>query len=118
MVEAMPDLEDRTATPPGGPGLARIRCLFCFKYEDPELVHSRCPAWWIENAREKYYNMNKEYSRVVSKLAIPRLVNEMNNLRDPQKAAERFMLISLGLEDISGIDIEQMEKDLAQAVPQ
>ena len=109
MAKIVPDLEDRTAIPPG-PGLERLRCFFCFTYEDPQLVHTRSRTWWIENIRELYYDMDKEYSRVASTLAIPRLVNEINVLRDPQRAVERFRLIALG-PYFSGIPMGEVEKD-------
>ena len=54
--------------------------------------------------------MDKEYSRVASMLAVQRLVNEINVLRDPQQAVERFRLIALG-PDFSGIPMEEVEKD-------
>jgi len=66
--------------------------------------------WWMENIREVYYNMDKEYSRVNSRLALPRLVTEMNILRDPQQAVERFRLISSG-PGHSGTPTEEAEND-------
>jgi len=34
--------------------------------------------------------MDKEYSRTISMLAIPQLLDEINVLRDPQQAEQRF----------------------------
>ena len=108
MLKITPHLTDRTANPPA-PGMSRLRCFFCFTYEDPELVHTRSRIWWMENLRELYYNMDKEYSRVNSRLALPRLVTEMNVLRDPKQALERFRLIASG-PGLSGTSTGQAEK--------
>ena len=109
MLKVTPHLTDPTADSPG-PGLSRFRCFFFFTYDDPELVHTRTRTWWIPNLQELYYDMDKEYSRANSKLALPRLVTEMNILRDPQQAAARFKLIASGPE-LSGTPMEEAEKD-------
>ena len=49
----------------------------------------------MRNPRESYYDMDKEYSRVASRLAIPQLINEINVLKDPQQAEERFKRLGL-----------------------
>ena len=110
MLEVSPDLKNAAVNPPR-PGLSHFRCFFFFTYEDhPEFVHTRSRIWWMENIREVYYNMDKEYSRVNSMLALPRLVTEMNILRDPQQAVERFRLISL-CPGLPGTPTEEAEKD-------
>ena len=110
MVKVTPDLKDATADPPG-PGLSRLRCFFFFTYsENPELLHTRSRTWWMQNLREAYYGMDKEYSRVNSELAIPRLVTEMNILRDPQGAVERFRAIASG-SGFSVTSTEEVEND-------
>ena len=40
-----------------------------------------------------WYNLDKEYSRTVSQLAIPQLLNEINVLKDPLQAAHRFRFV-------------------------
>ena len=50
----------------------------------------------MENLQETYYNMDKERSRAVSRLAIPQLMKEINVLRDPQQAGVRFKLMAFG----------------------
>ena len=109
MIKVQPDLKDASTNSPG-PGLSHFRCFFFFTYEDPELIHTRSRIWWLENIREVYYNMDKEYSRANSALAIPRLVTEMNILRDPQQALERFRRIASG-PGLSGRPTEEAGKD-------
>ena len=109
MVKIHPYLTDVSTNPPG-PGLSRFRCFLFFTYEDSDLIHAQSRIMWLENVREFYYNMDKEYSRVNSMLAIPRLVTEMNILRDPQRALERFMRIALG-SGLSGTSTEEAGED-------
>jgi len=45
--------------------------------------------------------MDKDYSRVASRVAISQLLDEINILRDPLQAEERFMLL------VSSQDIAQ-----------
>ena len=47
-------------------------------------------GWCQPVLRLGWYNLDKEYSWMASRLAIPQLLNETNVLRDPQRAAERF----------------------------
>jgi len=69
-IKLSPTLKDATAVPnPPGPGLSCLRSFFFFEQEDPALFTTNGRTWWIENIREVYYSMDKEYSRVVSKLA-------------------------------------------------
>jgi len=111
MANAIPSIKSAAElTNPPGPGFSRLRCFFFFKYEDPALFHSRCRTWWMEDLQGQCYDMDKEYSRRASALAIPQLTNEINILRDPQQAEERFKLMSLG-PDLSGTPMRKVEED-------
>lgn len=68
----------------------RLRCILIFGDEDPtKLGYGRVQVWSVSNLQD-FYNMDKECSRLVSDLALPRLMNEINVLREPEQAAERF----------------------------
>jgi len=95
MIKAVPDFGDEA----GNADDQRLRCFLFFRYhEDPaKLYHPRCYGWCTTNLREKCYDIDKEYSRSVSGRAIPRLIRDINVLRDPQHAWERFSrILALG----------------------
>ena len=78
LVKTAPGINDVHTDPPF-PGMSCLRCFFFFRYRTPaELYCTRSRAWWIRDIRELYYDMDKESSRVTSKLAIPQLMNEIN----------------------------------------
>ena len=64
----------------------------------------------MSNLRSLCYDMDKEYSRTTSGLAIPQLMNEINLLRDPRQAEERLRLMAFG-SDISCVPMEKAEED-------
>ena len=110
IAKATPNMMDVPANPPG-PGMSRLRCFFFFKYGDPaKFYYSRIQTWWMESLRGSYYDMDKEYSRTTSELVIPQLINEINVLREPQQAGERFKLMASGL-DVSSTPMEEAEED-------
>jgi len=45
------------------------------------------------NLQEYWYDMDKDYSRAASRVAIPQLIDEINVLRDPLQAEKRFRLL-------------------------
>ena len=97
IVRIMPSFEDGPVPNPPAPGLSRLRCYFFFEHEDPavKLYHTKCRTWWRTYLKERCYDMDKEYSRVVSMLAVPQLMKEINILRDPQQAVGRFEIMAL-----------------------
>jgi len=111
MADAVPDQVHAAVSPPD-PRLSRLRCFFFFECEDPTagFYYAQGHTWWITNLRELCYDMNKEYSRTASRLAIPQLMNEINILRDPQRAEERFEFMALD-PGLSWAPIETAEED-------
>ena len=61
----------------------------------------------MKNLRGLCYDMEKEYSRTLSRLAIPQLMNE---IREAQRAEERFRLTAFGL-DTSWTPMGEAEGD-------
>ena len=103
-------IKDWRADPPH-PGMSRLRCFFFFTYDGYDKGgYARSRAWWEENLRGLYYDMDKEHSRTVSGLAIPQLMNEINFLRDPQQAEQRLRLMAFG-SDISWTPTEKAGED-------
>ena len=110
MTRARPDVEDVMVITldPGAPSL---RCFLFFKNEDDPAgsYYCRIPTWSIKDLREVRCNMKKEDSRAASRLAIPQFIKEVNVLRDPEQAVERF---SCTLDLISsGPPVWDAEKD-------
>ena len=64
-----------------------------FRAERAEPYQARAQAWCMPNLRELCYAVDRESSRKASKLAIPQLLNEINVLRQPQEAEQRFMFM-------------------------
>ena len=93
-----PSLKSAAAVPnpSPGPGLSCLCSFLLFDHGNPELFYAHRRTWWTANLRELYYNMDKEYSQVASKLAIPQLLKEINILRNPQQAEERFRVFASG----------------------
>jgi len=98
VVKALPDFE-WTLVRTQDPELPCLISFSIFEYEGLS-VHPRCHSWCVPNLRVVGYGMDKGYSRAISRLAIPRLLNEINVLREPQQAVERFSRI-LALDPIS-----------------
>ena len=106
LVKMAPSITDVETDPPR-PGMSRLRCFFFFKYGGPdESCYARSRGWWMKNLQGLCYDMDKEYSRTTSRLAIPQLMNEINFLRDPQQAEERFKRMAFG----SGVSCAPVEK--------
>ena len=108
MLEILPPALYAPASPPH-PSLSRLRCIFFFNYPSAtvEKYHARGETWWVMNLRELSYDMDKDYSRATSRLAIPELINEINVLQNPKQAAKRFGIMALD-PDLSR---EPMEED-------
>ena len=86
-------IEHAVVNPPGV-DLPRLRCFLLFKHEDPaEQNFGRVQSWCMEDLRESWYDLDKDYSRAASRVAIPQLLGEINILRDPLRAEERFGLL-------------------------
>ena len=78
---------------PAGLALPSLRC-FLFKDEDPtKQNHGRFQVRCSEGLRELWYNMDKDYSRVASRMAISQLFDEINVLREPLRAEQTFRLM-------------------------
>ena len=95
------------------PGSSHLQCFFIFEYDSPggELYHAESITWWTTNLRGLSCNMDKEYSRTASRLAIPQLINEINVLQDPRQAAQRFGMMALD-PDLSWASMERAEEDV------
>lgn len=99
LIKAVPDLKDATVNPPDLEW-SRLRCFLLFKDEDPtKSGHVRVRVWCLANLQELWYGMDKERSRAASRLAIPQLLKEINVLREPGTAEQRFrfMILNPGL---------------------
>ena len=71
-----------------------LRCFFFFKHEDPaQPGFGRIQSWTMEDLRELWYTLDKDYSRAASRVAISQLLNEINFLREPLRAEERFGIL-------------------------
>lgn len=87
------DIEHAVVSPPGL-DLPRFRCCLFFKYEDPtKEEYSQVQSWCMQDFREFWYSVDKDYSRVAARAAISQLKDEINILRDPSRAEERFKLL-------------------------
>ena len=87
-------LEHAVISPPGLE-LPRLRCYLSFKHEDSTKPdYGRVQAWCLDDLRELWYNMDKDYSRAASRVAISQLMHEINILREPLRAEERFRLLA------------------------
>ena len=76
---------------PEGPELPRLRCFLIFRNEDPtEPDYVRVLWWRMPGLQKIWYGLDKEYSRAVSRLAIPKLLTEINIRRQPRVAKELF----------------------------
>jgi len=74
--------------------MTRLRCFFFFKDYDPTKPdRARSQTWSLKGLRERWYDMDKTYSRAASRVAISQLVDEINILRDPLLAEERCDLL-------------------------
>ena len=79
---------------PAGLALPGLRRFLFFKDEDPtKQNHGRFQVWCSEGLRELWYNMDKDYSRVASRMAISQLFDEINVLREPLRAKQTFRLM-------------------------
>ena len=96
LVKIAPKIRNEEIVPPR-PGMSRLRCFFFFRYRGPDKgFYSRGREWWMKNLQGLCYDKDKEYSRAASRIAIPQLMNEINFLRDPKQAEERFRLLAFG----------------------
>lgn len=69
----------------------RLRCFFFFQDEDPTKPdHSRAQIWRLAGLQESFYDMDKEYARAASEMAIPQLLMEINVTKEPRMAERRF----------------------------
>jgi len=88
-----PDIQYTVDNPPDLE-MPRLRCYFFFHGEDPTgFYQARAQAWCMPNLRE-LCNVDKEHSRKVSELAIPQLLKEINVLKQPQQAEQRFAFMA------------------------
>ena len=96
VLKAMPGYEDEMVYPPG---LARFRSFFYFQDDDPTKPdHCRTQGWGLENLQLLWYDLDKEFSRAASKIAIPQLLDEINILRDPLQAEQRFRYLIVNID--------------------
>jgi len=88
--------EDAPTVGPEGPELPRLRCFLIFKDEDPTgLDYVRVLWWCMPSLQKMWYGLDKEYSRAVSRLAIPVLLIEINIRRQPREAKQFFGSIAM-----------------------
>jgi len=94
----------------------RLRCFFIFKDEDPtEPDYVRDLWWYLPTLQNLLYGLDKEYSRAISRLAIPALLTEINIRRQPREAKRLFWSMAvdpdlfLALTEVAeGCDGEQL----------
>lgn len=63
--------------------------------------------------------MDKEYSRTISRQAIPQLLKEINILREPLRAEQRFRLMATGpvrVKTSENCDEEPLEQQLERTL--
>jgi len=98
MLAAIPDFDARTVNPPGI-DWPRLLCFFFFHgdYTKPDSIQTL--AWCVPSLRETCYSLDKEHARAISRLAIPQLLDEINVLRDPQQAVQRFQSMVMNPEE-------------------
>jgi len=95
MLAMFPTFDYRMVNPPDSEW-PRLSCFFSFERDFTKPVHSQAIGWgvpWRQLAL--YYNMDKEFSRTASRLAIPQLQDQINVVRDPQHAEEMFKSVVL-----------------------
>jgi hypothetical protein len=70
----------------------RIRCVISSQDKNcpSERECIRVYSWYIPYLRGLYYSLDKYHSYAAAKLAIPLLLNQINNLEEPQLAETRF----------------------------
>ena len=89
----MSEIEYAAVNPPGLE-IPRLRCFFFFRGEDPTKPDlGRFQTWSPKDLRERWYDMDKNYSRAASRVAISQLLSEINILREPLRAEKRFKLL-------------------------
>ena len=81
------------------PGCSEWPRLHCFVFVkdrcDPtQMERGRIHSCCIPNLKELRSHWSKDYSREVSKQAIPLLLGEINGLKNPEVAARRFRLMT------------------------
>ena len=100
MLASFPSFDDGMVNPPDMKW-PRLRCFFFFKGGSTKPDHVQSTGWCVPGLRVLYRSLDKEYSRVASRLAIPQLLDEINVLRDPQLATERFKSIVMNPDVLS-----------------
>jgi len=94
VLAVIPGYDDRMINHPGLEW-PLLRCFFFFKEEGSadKPYPIRFKGWSLPGLRALWYNLDKEYSREASRMAIPQLLKEINVLKDPQQARERFKCV-------------------------
>jgi hypothetical protein len=57
------------------------------------MERARVHSWCAANLREAYSDMDEEYSRAAAKRAIPLLVREINESKNPEEVVRKFQLM-------------------------
>lgn len=57
------------------------------------MERARIHSWCAENLREIYSGLDKDYSRAVAKQAVPLLVREINESKNPEEVVHKFLLM-------------------------
>lgn len=87
----MPGIEAVMANPPSLKW-PRLRSLFIFKGENPtEASQIRIMAWCMPDLHNLCCDANIERSHAASRLALPHLLTEINAVKKPEEAEQRFM---------------------------
>jgi len=113
MLEAVPDIKSAA-----NPNLEwpRLRCYFFFPSEGPTKSNEIwAQSWCIPKLRELYYDVDKECSRKASRLALPQLMNEINVIREPRQAVQRFKIMALN-PDLFRMFMEKVKEENAEAL--
>jgi len=91
----MPGIKDMVTNPPNLKW-PRLRCLLIFRGENPtEIPEVRVLPWSMPDFRRLCYDTDKDRSHAASKLALPHLLTEINTVKEPQEAGQRFKSMAL-----------------------
>ena len=89
MTKEFPEMDYMMVNPPSLE-YPRLRSFLFFGDEDPTKEGTGRIQAWCSPGLQDLHKVDKEYSRTAALRAIPQLINEINVLREPEEAAQRF----------------------------
>ena len=105
----------------------RIRCVISSRDKNRPARRDfvRICSWYNQNLREVYYGLDKRHSAAAATLAIPFLLDCVNNLKEPQLAEQEFVamvcdpeLIRILVETAGNATEETLRRLFKQTSPQ